>query len=541
MQCGIISSLKTLHPRLIGPLVHSNNLITIRSFTRIEAASQSGKSNLDKVNASNNKSKFSKKFHIAKILLFPAVFIMKCKYIVVQCIAMLTNKEKFNIFMSEQLSMRNKSVRANIIVSIYFLFYFIYTNLRKPLVLFQLSSLILGFGFLRRYAVYTKSLTQEISYGAFLKILKEAPERFGVVKATQNILAYTLDGKRSITRIVNIERGLLSELVNSGVDIIASVPPTNVLGLIWSGAYLFILWNIYSKAMQGPRDENVGVSKDKLKLDRKLSFDDIAGQDKAKVEVKEVCDMLKSPSLYASAGARLPSGVLLTGPPGTGKTLLARVTATEANVPFIACSGTDFVEVFVGRGPARIRKLFKQSAAQAPCIIFIDEIDSIGRSRRSFSMNSEQESTLNQLLTCMDGLDTSNNGVIVIAATNRAELLDPALLRPGRFDRLVQCPLPDRDGRLAILKVHARKLIVDGTVNLETVASATSGLCGADLANIVNEAAIRAVRRRASVVTQQDFFEAIKSFFDARGLSMTLGDWANWNPLGWVGKSAGLA
>jgi cell division protease FtsH len=167
----------------------------------------------------------------------------------------------------------------------------------------------------------------------------------------------------------------------------------------------------------------------------KLSFEDVAGQERAKLEVKEVCDMLQAPERFTNVGARLPSGVLLVGPPGTGKTLLARVAAAEAGVPFYACSASDFVEVFVGRGPARVRKLFKDAAENAPCIVFIDEIDSIGRSRRMGSMNSEQENTLNQILTCMDGLDTSNNGVIVMGATNRFELLDPALLRSGRFDR----------------------------------------------------------------------------------------------------------
>lgn len=198
-----------------------------------------------------------------------------------------------------------------------------------------------------------------------------------------------------------------------------------------------------------------------------LSFDDIAGQDQAKGEVKEITDMLRDPDRYYSVGARLPSGILLVGPPGSGKTLLARVTAAEARVPFYSCSASDFVEVFVGRGPARVRKLFERAAQNAPSIIFIDEIDSIGRSRRMGSMNSEQESTLNQILTCMDGLDTSNNGVIVMAATNRLELLDSALLRAGRFDRIVQCPLPDKGGRLEILKVYTRKLKLHPMVDLD--------------------------------------------------------------------------
>lgn len=275
---------------------------------------------------------------------------------------------------------------------------------------------------------------------------------------------YFLNGRQALTRSVNVNDFTISTLLQSGVSFTAVKPATNVLGLLWSAAYLYILYRMLTQ-LQGPRDENVGKSREDMNLGNYagLSFDEVAGQDRAKLEVKEICDMLRSPDTYTRLGARLPSGVLLCGPPGyefyllsiqvilicydtlgTGKTLLARVTATEAKVPFYACSATDFVEIFVGRGPARIRKLFDTAIANAPCIIFIDEIDSIGRSRRAASLNSEQENSLNQLLTCMDGLGTSNNDVIVMAATNRAELLDPALLRPGRFDRLVQCTLPDK-------------------------------------------------------------------------------------------------
>jgi cell division protease FtsH len=197
------------------------------------------------------------------------------------------------------------------------------------------------------------------------------------------------------------------------------------------------------------------------------------------------------------------------------------VSAAEAGVPFYAVSASEFVEVFVGRGAARVRKLFKMAADSAPCILFIDELDSIGRSRRSMSMNSEQENTLNQLLTCMDGLDTSNNGVIVMAATNRQELLDPALLRAGRFDRIVQCPLPDKVGRQAILEVHTRKLRLNEDVNLERVARLCPGACGADLAALCNEAAIRAVRRQGTNITAGDFDTALSAFYAGRGLPLT--------------------
>lgn len=200
--------------------------------------------------------------------------------------------------------------------------------------------------------------------------------------------------------------------------------------------------------------------------------------------------------------------------------MIARVAAAEAGVPFFSCSGPEFVEVFVGRGPARVRKLFSQAAESAPSIIFIDEIDSIGRSRRIASMNSEQENALNQLLTCMDGLDTSNNGVIVMAATNRVELLDPALTRAGRFDRIIQCPLPDVQGRLAILKVHSGKARLDPSVDLDRIAKLTPGACGADLASICNEAVIRTARRGGTTTNYDDFEDAVKTFYSARSINM---------------------
>eukprot|EP00607_Mallomonas_marina_P008512 CAMPEP_0182417522 /NCGR_PEP_ID=MMETSP1167-20130531/1999_1 /TAXON_ID=2988 /ORGANISM="Mallomonas Sp, Strain CCMP3275" /LENGTH=295 /DNA_ID=CAMNT_0024591157 /DNA_START=591 /DNA_END=1475 /DNA_ORIENTATION=- len=278
-----------------------------------------------------------------------------------------------------------------------------------------------------------------------------------------------------------------------------------------------------TRMTQGPSDGTVGKSRDQLTLDPSLSFEDVAGQETAKREVLEVVDMLRSPSVYKKVGARLPSGVLLVGPPGTGKTLLARVTAAEARVPFYSVSASEFVEVFVGRGAARVRQLFKKAAQTAPCIVFIDELDSIGRSRRMGSMNSEQENTLNQLLTCMDGLDTTNNGVIVMAATNRLELLDGALLRSGRFDRCIQCPLPDKNGRLAILRVHSRSLVLERETerDLERIARLTPGTCGADLAAITNEAAIRTARRQGSSVSIQDYDDALRSFLSSRGLSLS--------------------
>ena len=328
---------------------------------------------------------------------------------------------------------------------------------------------------------------------------------------TSSSFSYLIDGRKAITRVVDLQPTLLDKLLSSGIDFAVAPAPVNVFGIIWACVYAFFIWNVSSRMMQGPQDAGAGSRKD-LTITEKLSFEDVAGQEQAKQEVKEVCDMLRAPLRYKAMGARFPAGVLLVGPPGTGKTLLARVTASEAKVPFYACSASDFVEVFVGRGPARVRKLFKQAAENAPCIVFIDELDSIGRSRRMGSLNSEQESTLNQLLTSMDGLDTSNNGVIVMAATNRYELLDPALLRAGRFDRIIQCPLPDKDGRESILGVHTRQLQMSADVDLKRISTLTSGTCGADLSAITNEAAIRTVRRGGTEVSAADFDGALKSF-----------------------------
>jgi len=404
-----------------------------------------------------------------------------------------------------------------------------------------LTGLLVAFNYAMNM-ISPKASTLEVSFASFLRLLSIAPSRIGNLRVTSNSFMYLVDGKRAITRIVHLEPNVLDKLMAAGIDFAAPPSPTNYLGLIWTFAYAAFLWNISSRMMQGPQDEGAGKRKDQGDLGKygKLSFEDVAGQEKAKLEVKEVCDILKAPEKYTAVGARLPAGVLLVGPPGTGKTLLARVTAAEAGVPFYSCSASDFVEIFVGRGPARVRKLFTQAAKNAPCIVFIDELDSIGRSRRLGSMNSEQENTLNQLLTCMDGLDTSNNGVIVMGATNRFELLDPALLRAGRFDRIVQCPLPDKTGRLAILNVHTKKLNLSRDVDLDRVAKLTPGTCGADLCAIVNEAAIRTVRRGSTLVNSEDFEDALKSFFSTRGVQLSaLAEAAGFQIPEWLKKIAG--
>ena len=243
-----------------------------------------------------------------------------------------------------------------------------------------------------------------------------------------------------------------------------------------------------------------------------VSFADVAGQDEAKEALMEVVDFLHQPDKYAEIGARLPKGVLLVGPPGTGKTLLAKAVAGEAKVPFFSISGSEFVEMFVGMGAAKVRDLFKQAGEKAPCIVFIDEIDAIGKKRDTggYGGNDEREQTLNQLLAEMDGFDSSR-GVVLLAATNRPETLDPALLRPGRFDRRVPVELPDLQGRIAILKVHARDVHIDAGVDFSAIARATAGASGAELANIINEGALRAVRQGRRTVTQADLEESVET------------------------------
>ena len=241
-----------------------------------------------------------------------------------------------------------------------------------------------------------------------------------------------------------------------------------------------------------------------------ITFKDVAGEDEAKESLTEIVDFLHNPGKYTKIGAKLPKGALLVGPPGTGKTLLAKAVAGEAHVPFYSLSGSDFVEMFVGVGASRVRDLFKNATENAPCIIFIDEIDAIGRSRDSrMGGNDEREQTLNQLLSEMDGFD-STKGLLVLGATNRPEILDPALLRPGRFDRRVVVDKPDLNGRINILKVHSKEVLLDETVDFKEIALATSGAVGADLANMMNEAAINAVKNGRSAVSQKDLFEAVE-------------------------------
>ncbi|MFM7673452.1 MAG: ATP-dependent zinc metalloprotease FtsH, partial [Candidatus Fonsibacter sp.] len=312
---------------------------------------------------------------------------------------------------------------------------------------------------------------------------------------------------------------LVDKLTSKGVAISAGPreekgPSLWGIFLSWFPMLLLIgVWIYFMRSMQGGKGGPMSFGRSKAKLlteaQGKVTFLDVAGIEEAKEELEEIVHFLKDPRKFQKLGGRIPRGCLLVGSPGTGKTLLARAIAGEANVPFFSISGSDFVEMFVGVGASRVRDMFEQGKQSAPCIIFIDEIDAVGRSRGAGlgGGNDEREQTLNQLLVEMDGFDT-NEGVIIIAATNRPDVLDPALLRPGRFDRQVVVPNPDIIGREAILKVHIRKITTGPDVNLRTIARGTPGFSGADLANIVNEAALLAARKNKRIVTHLDLEEA---------------------------------
>ena len=296
--------------------------------------------------------------------------------------------------------------------------------------------------------------------------------------------------------------------------ILLNIVPT-LLMLVILGDILFYMFRKMNNAMNNANNRTLSFGKARVKRakdeSRKTTFDDVAGADEEKEELSEIVDFLKDPSHFIKLGARIPRGVLLVGPPGTGKTLLARAVAGEANVPFFSISGSDFVEMYVGVGASRVRDLFNEAKKNSPSIIFIDEIDAIGKSRdsRYGGGNDEREQTLNQLLAEMDGFDTSK-GLLILAATNRPEVLDKALLRPGRFDRRIIVDKPDLKGRLETLKVHSKDVKMDESVDLDALALATAGLVGSDLANMINEAAINAVKNGRQLVNQSDLFEAFE-------------------------------
>ena len=364
--------------------------------------------------------------------------------------------------------------------------------------------------------------SQRITYTEFVQMVKDDKVEKVEVGANQYNITPKSDDKTLVkmtyyTGFIKDEN-LLNLLNKHKVEIDGYIPNNtstwvfNILSIVLP---LIIIWIIFGAVMKKAGGGRMGVGKSNAKVyvekTTGVTFKDVAGQDEAKESLQEVVDFLHNPKKYREIGAKLPKGALLVGPPGTGKTLLAKAVAGEANVPFFSLAGSDFVEMFVGVGASRVRDLFKDAQKQAPCIIFIDEIDAIGKSRdsRFGGGNDEREQTLNQLLAEMDGFDTSK-GLLVLAATNRPEVLDKALLRPGRFDRRIIVDKPDLKGRLETLKVHSKDVHMDESVDLEAIALASAGLVGSDLANMINEAAINAVKHNRKFVNQSDLFEAFE-------------------------------
>jgi len=371
-------------------------------------------------------------------------------------------------------------------------------------------------------ALFSAFSVKTIPYSEFLKALNE--NRVTEVAVTSNMIQGRFkDTKDSsdqgqLFRTVRVDPEISELLSGHDVKFKGEVESTFVRDLLsWViPVFLFVgIWFFMMKRMQGQQPGFMSLGKNKAKIYMQdevgVRFDDVAGVDESKQELKEVIEFLKEPGRFTAIGGRMPRGVLLVGPPGTGKTLLAKAVAGESGVPFFSMSGSEFVEMFVGLGAARVRDLFTQAKAKAPCIIFIDELDALGKARGIGGMggHDEREQTLNQLLVEMDGFDPQV-GVILIAATNRPEILDPALLRPGRFDRQVLVDRPDRKGREAILQVHLKKIKYDETLDIEKLANMTPGMVGADLANIVNEAALLAVRRGKDQAGMPDFQEAVE-------------------------------
>ena len=369
---------------------------------------------------------------------------------------------------------------------------------------------------------------RETTYSDFLKGIDSKQIQEVQFDVQDSIIYYTLkqDGKTQVckTGLINTDSELIDKITSSGADLTSEIPTHQsplmnmLIGFILPTIIFIFLGQLLFKKMTnsmtgGPGGAmSFGKSNAKVyvKSSTGIKFSDVAGEDEAKELLTEIVDFLHNPEKYRAIGATMPKGALLVGPPGTGKTLLAKAVAGEADVPFFSISGSEFVEMFVGMGAAKVRDLFKQASEKAPCIVFIDEIDTIGKKRDGqISGNDEREQTLNQLLTEMDGFDGSK-GVVILAATNRPDSLDPALTRPGRFDRRIPVELPDLQGREDILKVHARKIKIADNVNFHEIAKAASGASGAELANIVNEAALRAVRDGRRFATQADLEESIE-------------------------------
>ena len=396
---------------------------------------------------------------------------------------------------------------------------------KKPLIFYYIVAMLLVMLFnfiampwLSQYQV------KEVDYNTFVTMTQQGEIGKVEIQEQDNRILFTSKDEKSIYKTAMVpDDGLVQRLLDAGVSTTGEeIEQTSLLVNILSWAAPILIFLALGQFMSKKMTEkmgggnsmmfNMGKSNAKVyvKSAEGIKFDDVAGEDEAKENLTEIVDYLHDPSRYQEIGASMPKGVLLVGPPGTGKTMLAKAVAGEANVPFFSMSGSEFVEMFVGMGASKVRDLFRQAKEKAPCIVFIDEIDAIGKKRDGqMGGNDEREQTLNQLLTEMDGFE-GNTGVIILAATNRPESLDPALTRPGRFDRRVPVELPDLKGREAILKVHARKIKVAEDVDFEKVARMASGASGAELANIVNEAALRAVRDGRKFATQADLEESIE-------------------------------
>jgi cell division protease FtsH len=370
--------------------------------------------------------------------------------------------------------------------------------------------------------IFSALSIKTIPYSEFLKLVKEG--KVSEVAITQNqIQGRLLNGgsesvKGELFRTVRVDSDISQLLEENNIKFKGEIESTFFRDLLSWIVPIFIfvgIWYFMMRRMTGKQPGFMSLGKNKAKIymqeDLDVNFDDVAGVDESKQELVEVIDFLKEPQKFTKVGGKIPRGILLVGPPGTGKTMLAKAVAGESGVPFFSLSGSEFVEMFVGLGAARVRDLFEQAKQKAPCIIFIDELDALGKARGFGTMggHDEREQTLNQLLVEMDGFDPQI-GVILMAATNRPEILDPALLRPGRFDRQILVDRPDKNGREAILKVHLKDIQYEGNLDVEKIAAMTPGMVGADLANLVNEAALLAVRRNKDIVTMSEFEEAIE-------------------------------
>ena len=396
---------------------------------------------------------------------------------------------------------------------------------KKPLIFYYgvVLAVLLAFNMIVSPLLLERQVT-EVDYGTFMRMIDD--KDIGEVQMDDSEILFSNKAGDAVYKTVALQDStLVQRLYEAGAKFSGTVEKTMspLLSLLLTGVLPLLVFVALGQFLSrklieqagGKNAMSFGMGKSNAKVyvqsSQGIHFSDVAGEDEAKESLAEIVDYLHNPQKYTEVGASMPKGVLLVGPPGTGKTMLAKAVAGEANVPFFSISGSEFVEMFVGMGASKVRDLFKQAKEKAPCIVFIDEIDAIGQKRNSGNLggNDEREQTLNQLLTEMDGFE-GNNGVIILAATNRPEALDPALTRPGRFDRRVPVELPDLQGREAILKVHARKIKTTPDVDFHVIARMASGASGAELANIINEAALRAVRDHRTQVTQADLEESIE-------------------------------